>query len=71
MQAYNFLKSDHRREENAEIQLSNGTSKYEGCLLKKKKKCVKAVDKSGKIDWCMKSFKSIDIRVREEVRNSS
>lgn len=37
----------------------------------KKKKSVKAVDKSGKIDWCMKSFKSIDIRVREEVRNSS
>lgn len=36
-----------------------------------KKKSMKAVDKSSKIDRCMKSFKSIDIKVKEVVRNSS
>lgn len=37
----------------------------------KKKKSMKAADESNKTDWCMKSFKSIDIKVKEVARNSS
>lgn len=32
---------------------------------------MKAVGKSSTIDWCIKSFQSIDIKVKEAVRNSS